>query len=350
MSYSNIDKSTNFFNTKLYTGNGGTQSITGVGFQPDWSWFKKRNNAADSSLIDAVRGVRKSLTSNNAEAEYTETTGLASWDSDGFSFDGAGYDHVNTNGDTFASWNWKAGTAVSGNTSGSGTYKTYTGSVNTTSGFSIIKYVGNGTAGHTIPHHLGIAPKMVIVKSVGANEDWMVGHTSVGFNKFMILNSDVRDASGTQWNSTTPTNSVFSIGSNNNMNQNGNSFIAICFAEKTGYSKIGSYTGNNQTGNNAPFIATGFAPTFLLVKKYSNSNHWIMWDNKRSTKNGFNIIDKKLYANIANAENGAEDVSFLSNGFKFNTNTGDWNESEDYLYLCFGQSIVGSNNVPCTAR
>jgi hypothetical protein len=113
---------------------------------------------------------------------------------------------------------------------------------------------------------------------------------------------------------------------------------------------MGGYTGNNQTGNNSPFIYTGFAPSFLMVKKYSASNHWIIWDNKRSTKNGANIIDKKLYANLTNVENGADDVSFLSNGFKFNTNTGDWNEAQDYLYMCFGQSIVGSNDTPATAR
>lgn len=348
MAYTTINKSSLHMNTKLYTGNSSARTISGVGFQPDFTWLKVRDGATAHFLFDSVRGALKRLQSNSANLESTAANTLTSWNSDGFAL-GTEND-TNNNSYSYTSWNWKAGTAVSGSTTGSGTAKTYTGSVNATAGFSIIKYVGNGTAGHTIPHHLGIAPKMVMVKSVGANEDWMVGHTSVGFNKFMILNSDVRDASGTQWNSTTPTNSVFSIGSNNNMNQNGNSFIAICFGEKTGYSKIGGYTGNNQTGNNARFVNTGFKPTWLMVKKYSNSNHWIIWDNKRSTKNGFNVIDKKLYANISNAENGAEDVSFLSNGFKFNTNTGDWNESEDYLYLCFGQSMVGTNNVPCTAR
>ena len=109
MAYSTINKSTANMSVKTYTGNGGSQSITGVGFQPDWSWIKKRNGAADSSLMDAVRGVRKSLTSNNNEAEYTESAGLSAFDSDGFSFDGSGYDHVNTNGDNFVAWNWKAG-------------------------------------------------------------------------------------------------------------------------------------------------------------------------------------------------------------------------------------------------
>ena len=347
MAYTTVNKSSLFMNPKLYTGNGAaSHAITGVGFQPDWVWLKNRSGADNNSLNDVVRGANKNLVSNNANAEATTTDQLMSFNSDGFTVGASG--SANTNGNNFVSWNWKAGTAVSGNTSGSGAYKTYTGSVNTTSGFSIIKYTGNGTAGHTIPHRLGVAPKMIIVKALSTNDDWMVGHISVGFNQFMILNSDVRDATGTQWNSTTPTSSVFSIGSNNNMNQNGNNFIAYCFANVRGFSQFGGYTGNNNT--DGPFINTGFKPAWVMVKKVSGANHWIIWDDKRSTKDGFNIIDRKLYANLNNAENGNNDISFFSNGFKFNTNTGDWNENEDYLYAAFGQSLVGTNNIPNNAR
>jgi len=348
MAYSPILKPSTFMNPKLYAGNGAaSHAITGVGFQPDWVWLKNRSGADNNSLNDVVRGANKNLVSNNANLEATTTDQLMSFNSDGFTVGASG--SANTNGNNFVSWNWKAGTAVSGNTSGSGAYKTYTGSVNTTSGFSIIKYTGNGTAGHTIPHRLGVAPKMIIVKALSTNDDWMVGHISVGFNQFMILNSDVRDATGTQWNSTVPTSSVFSIGSNNNMNQNGNNFIAYCFANVQGYSQFAGYTGNNNT--NGPFIYTGFKPAWVMVKKVSGSNHWIIWDNKRSTKNGFNIIDRKLYANLNNAENGNDDIDFLSNGFKFQTNTGDWNESEDYLYAAFAEEpLVASNYNVATAR
>ena len=347
MAYTTVNKSSLFMNPKLHTGNGAaSHAITGVGFQPDWVWLKNRSGADNNSLNDVVRGANKNLVSNNANAEDTTTDQLMSFNTDGFTVGASG--SANTNGNNFVSWNWKAGTAVSGNTSGSGAYKTYTGSVNTTSGFSIIKYTGNGTAGHTIPHRLGVAPKMIIVKALSTNDDWMVGHISVGFNQFMILNSDVRDATGTQWNSTTPTSSVFSIGSNNNMNQNGNNFIAYCFANVRGFSQFGGYTGNNNT--DGPFINTGFKPAWVMVKKVSGANHWIIWDDKRSTKDGFNIIDRKLYANLNNAENGNNDISFFSNGFKFNTNTGDWNENEDYLYAAFGQSLVGTNNIPNNAR
>jgi len=348
MAYSTIPKGSLYMNTKLYTGDGAaSHAITGVGFQPDWVWLKNRSGADNNSLNDVVRGANKNLVSNNANSEATTTDQLMSFNSDGFTVGASG--SANTNGNNFVGWNWKAGTAVSGNTSGSGTYKTYTGSVNTTSGFSIIKYTGNGTAGHTIPHHLGAAPQMIIVKALTTNDDWMVGHISAGFNQFMILNSDVRDATGTQWNSTVPTSSVFSIGSNNNMNQNGNSFIAYSFTNVQGFSKFSGYTGNNNV--DGPFIYTGFKPAWVMVKKISGSNHWIIWDNKRSTKDGFNVIDRKLYANLNNAENGNDDIDFLSNGFKFQTNTGDWNESEDYLYAAFAEApLVGTNDIPATAR
>ena len=349
MSYSNIDKSTNFFNTKLYTGNGGTQSITGVGFQPDWSWFKKRNNAADSSLIDAVRGVRKSLTSNNAEAEYTETTGLASWDSDGFSFDGAGYDHVNTNGDTFASWNWKAGTAVSGNTSGSGTYKTYTGSVNTTSGFSIIKYVGNGTAGHTIPHHLGTANiGSIFVKNLDSGSDyWYSYHKPLGATKTLILNETDAVDTNTMWNNTAPTSSVFTLGSSSGSNTNNQNYIAYIFADIQGYCKTGSYTGNGNA--NGTFVYTGFKPAFVMVKKTSGTGNWEIMDNKRDT---YNAAITLLFPNLTNADATSYNTDFLSNGFKQRVTASSRNASgSTYIYMAFAEApLVGTNNVPCTAR
>ena len=348
MAYSTIPKGSLYMNAKLYTGDGAaSHAITGVGFQPDWVWLKNRSGADNNSLNDVVRGANKNLVSNNANLEATTTDQLMSFNSDGFTVGASG--SANTNGNNFVGWNWKAGTAVSGSTTGSGTAKTYTGSVNTTSGFSIIKYTGNGTAGHTIPHHLGAAPQMVIVKALSTNDDWMVGHTAAGFNQFMILNSDVRDATGTQWNSTVPTSSVFSIGSNNNMNQNGNNFIAYSFTNVQGFSKFSGYTGNGYA--DGPFIYTGFKPAWVMVKKISGPNHWIIWDNKRSTKDGFNVIDRKLYANLNNAENGNDDIDFLSNGFKFQTNTGDWNESEDYLYAAFAEApLVGTNNIPATAR
>ena len=348
MAYSSILKPSLYMNTKLYTGDGAaSHAITGVGFQPDWVWLKNRSGADNNSLNDVVRGANKNLVSNNANSEATTTDQLMSFNSDGFTVGASG--SANTNGNNFVGWNWKAGTAVSGSTTGSGTAKTYTGSVNTTSGFSIIKYTGNGTAGHTIPHHLGAAPQMVIVKALSTNDDWMVGHTAAGFNQFMILNSNVRDATGTQFNSTVPTSSVFSIGSNNNMNQNDNSFIAYSFTNIKGFSKFAGYTGNNNA--DGPFIYTGFKPAFVLLKNVSSSGNWVIQDNKRP---GYNLTAKRLQPNVNTAEETDSGIDLLSNGFKIRSTGSYQNDAEDYLYAAFAENSFvatsGTSAIPVTAR
>jgi len=194
---------------------------------------------------------------------------------------------------------------------------------------------------------------MIIVKNRADSTNWFVYHhrnTSAPATDVLYLNLDnaTADDNG-PWNDVAPTSTVFTVGGDNGTNGNGDAMIAYCFAEKQGYSKFGAYRGNNSS--NGPFVHTGFKPAWLMVKKYSDTNHWIIWDNKRSTKSGANIIDKKLYANLDNAENGADDVSFLSQGFKFHTNTGDWNEAQDYIYMAFADSpFVNSNGVPNNAE
>ena len=179
MAYTTINKSTDYFNTLLYSGNDGTgRSITGVGFQPDFVWIKDRSNAINHSLFDAVRGATKELNSNTNTAEETENDMLTAFGTDGFTLNSAG--GVNGNNNNYASWNWKAGTTGSGNTTGSGTYKAYSYSVDTTAGFSIIKYQGNGTAGHTIPHHLGAVPEWILVKDLDTTINWQMYHVKTG--------------------------------------------------------------------------------------------------------------------------------------------------------------------------
>mgnify|MGYP003665167147 CR=1 FL=1 len=349
MAYSSILKPSLYMNTKLYTGDGAaSHAITGVGFQPDWVWLKNRSGADNNSLNDVVRGANKNLVSNNANSEATTTDQLMSFNSDGFTVGASG--SANTNGNNFVGWNWKAGTAVSGSTTGSGTAKTYTGSVNTTSGFSIIKYTGNGTAGHTIPHHLGAAPQMIIVKALSTNDDWMVGHTAAGFNQFMILNSTARDATGTQFNSTVPTSSVFSIGSNNNMNQNDNSFVAYSFTNIKGFSKFGGYTGNGNA--DGTFVYTGFKPAFVMVKLVSAAGEdWFICDNKRE---GYNAENNRLLPNLNSAESTDSPIDILSNGFKARTSGANVNAGEDYLYMAFAENpfvaTSGTSALPVTAR
>jgi hypothetical protein len=352
MAFTTINNGSLFMNTKLYTGNGSTQSITGVNFQPDMIWQKERSSNSYHVLTDAVRGNTKQLFPNDASGDATSSLYITSFDSDGF---GQGQNNdTNQSGQTYASWNWKAGTAVSGNTSGSGTYKTYTGSVNTTSGFSIIKYVGNGTAGHTIPHHLGAVPKMIIMKRINAAggsaglDAWQVYHQALGNTKRLVLNSTGgEDASTTYFNDTTPTSSVFTLGTGPAGNNTDYGYIAYCFADIQGYSKFGSYTGNGN--NDGPFVYTGFKPAWIMIKiATGNTNNWMMYDNQRSL---FNLTDKTIEANNNGAEGTSLGIDMLSNGFKTRvTGNGTNLSGSTYIYMAFGQSLVGTNNIPNNAR
>ena len=350
-----IDRPQDYFNTVLYTGNGSTQSITGVGFQPDLIWVKSRSNTEPHIWTDVVRGANKNIRSNATSSEFTDANNITSFDSDGFSVGTGGA--VNENTYTFASWNWKAGTSVSGDTTGSGTLKTYTGSVNTTSGFSIIKYTGNGTAGHTIPHRLGVVPKMFIVKSPSiADDGWFVYNGVQGATKnFRMEATGAVGTSTVYWNDTEPTSSVFTVGNDGGSNANDVSLIAYCFAEKQGYSKFGSYVGNGNADGS--FIYTGFKPAFVIYKGASGTgttDNWEMIDNKRTDGTIGNPKNEVLYPNANNAEgvNATDRLDLLSNGFKMRTGSSDYNASgSTYIYMAFAEApLVGTNNVPCTAR
>jgi hypothetical protein len=349
MAYTTINKHTDYFNTKLYTGTGSSLGVTGVGFQPDFTWIKCRaaGSATDHILTDAVRGVTKSLNSNDNSADDTISNALTAFGTDGFTVGANGA--TGASGDTYVSWNWKAGTTGSGTTGGSGTGKAYSYSVNTTAGFSIVKYAGNGSAGHTIPHHLGAVPKMIIVKDLTDNEPWRVYHVGQGSaSKYLELNSNAAETTDNAiWDGATPTSSGFLIGSANPVNNATHDYIAYCFAEKTGYSKFGSYTGNNNA--DGAFVYTGFKPEFVIVKPYNYQDNWHMIDDKR---NPFNPMDTHLFPNLNNLDSTASSYNFdmLSNGFKPRSNNSAFNGSYNYIYMAFGQSLVGSNNVPCTAR
>jgi len=348
MAYTTINKSSSFMNNKIYTGNGSTQTITGVGFQPDLTYTKSRTTTESPWIMDSIQGVTKALYTSYTDGQIATSNGITAWNSDGYAL-GAN-SAWNQNSQNFVSWNWKAGTAVSGNTGGSGSYKTYTGSVNTTSGFSIIKYEGNGTNGMTIPHHLGVAPKMIITKNLSATGDWYTYHEFIGNTKVMLLNTDSA-ASGADigfWNNTSPTSSVFSVGGSTAVNGNGNSIIAYCFAEVPGFSKIGVYTGNGNA--DGPFVYCGFKPTFILMKRnLGNSfDDWFIFDNKRD---GFNPNNKKISPNEDAAESSDTDLfDLLSNGFKLRTNNSNNNgDGGNFIYMAFGQTLVGTNNIPNNA-
>ncbi len=349
MAYTTIDDPTIYFNTKLYSGNGGTQSITGVGFQPDWTWIKQRTGTTWHNLYDAVRGATKAIASNDTGAEETRATGLTAFDSDGFSL-GSDSNANAGSGSTYASWNWKANGQGSSNTDGS-INTTYT-SVNTTAGFSISKYVGTGSLA-TVGHGLGVAPAMIIIKNLDTTNGWEVYHQSLGNTKYLQLHSDgTGGTSATRWNNTSPTNSVFTVNTENGVNKSGSNIIAYCFAKKTGYSKFGLYTGNDNA--DGPFIYTGFKPAFVIVKKTSASGYWVINDNKRNNRSDTisNPSNKWLYPNVSNATFDASSypMDLLSNGFKIRHTGGYQNTANTYLYMALGQTLVGSNNIPATAR
>ena len=350
MAYTTINKHTDYFNTKLYTGNGSTNAQTGVGFQPDLTWIKRRNNTGDHLVADAVRGANKNIRPNTTAAESDDgAIHLNSFDSDGFTVGGTGT-HSNGNGDTYASWNWKAGTTSGISTDNYSTITPTGYSFNATNGFSIVKYNGNGTAGAGVPHGLGVAPKMVIVKRTGSSgTGWYVYHKDIGAGNMVALNStNAVSANSTVWNGWNTDATNFYLGTNTGVNDNGTAHIAYCFAEKTGYSKIGSYVGNGSS--DGTFIYTGFKPAWILARASSRTGRVRIWDVKRRT---FNVMDRMIDTTSSDAEitGATEYIDILSNGFKFRTSEGQSNGSgETNVYMAFGQSLVGSNNVPCTAR
>ena len=348
MAYTPIDKSDEYFNIVLYTGNGGTQSITGVGFQPDMVWAKARANTYNNTIIDSVRGVNKRIVTNLTDQEYSDGA-ISSFDSDGFSFDRAGAINLSSSN---VAWSWLGGGTASSNTDGS---ISSTVSANTTSGFSIVSYTGTGVNG-TIGHGIGQAPDMIIVKRRDSADGWKVYNSPRGATKYLQLNTT--DAEGTlssQWNNTEPTSSVFSVGTAGDINGGGGrTYIAYCFASIKGFSKVGSYTGNGST--DGPFIYTGFKPAFLFFKKVSAAENWYITDNKRAPFNDSrNFPDHMpvLYPNLNNAEGFLNDeIDLLSNGFKIRGGNSAHNTSgATYLYMAFAENpFTTSTGIPTTAR
>jgi hypothetical protein len=336
-----IDKPSDYFNTKLYAGNSSANtSITGLGFQPDWVWIKVRNQAYDHQLFDSVRGVEKKLESSTTDIEADYPSGLTAFNTDGFTIQDGGT--VNESGDTYASWNWKAGGTASSNTDGSITSSV---SANTTSGFSVITFTGDGNANATVGHGLGVAPKMVIVKSRSATTGWFVYHASLTTGDNIYLDDTGAAFGGSYVFDVTPT--VFKLRDHTAVNGNGVTFVAYCFAD-TSMSKMGSYTGNGNA--DGTFVYTGFKPAFVILKASSVAGqNWMMFDNKR---NEFNVMNKKLYADNALAEETSDYLDFTSNGYKLKTTSSDGNGSgTTYIYMAFAENpFVTSTGVPATAR
>jgi len=336
-----------YFSTVLYTATGSSLGVTGVGFQPDLTWIKNRDAADFHVWTDAVRGVTNYLQSNDTDAEVTDAETLKSFDSDGFTVGTTA--EVNTNTEDYVSWNWKAGTTTGISGSPSITPSSY--SFNATNGFSIIAYTGNGVAGATLPHGLGVVPKMIIVKKVGATDGWGVYHGSMHVTAsedyYMFLNTNAIRVDSTMWNDTAPTSTLFSLGSGGDVNNSGTTFIAYCFADIKGSSKFGGYVGNGNS--NGPFIYTGFRPSMLILKNKERVDNWYLFDKGRL---GYNPDNNQLYPNTTGTDATLDMVDIVSNGFKLKHSEWAINaDGENFIYAAFAEfPIVSSNDVPTVAR
>jgi len=348
MAYTSIDNPELYFQTKLYTGNDGTNAITLDGsenMQPDLVWLKPRTRTDNHRLMDSVRGAGKMLPSNGSGAEESLSE-FVSFDTDGFTINttDAGYNSSSYN---YVTWNWKAGTSFSNDASATSIGDIdSSGSVSQTSGFSICSYGGSGSSGDTIKHGLNTAPKIIIIKKRSAGDNWTMLNTNISLNTHLHLNTSDAAVSDPMFNNTAPTTSIFTVDSDGQVNENGNTFIAYCFSEVKGYSKFGSYTGNGNA--DGTFVYTGFKPAFVLQKCSSHTGSWHIHDNKRS----INGTDKYLYADTTETEVSTTRMDFLSNGFKLRSNHDVWNGSgRTNVYMAFAKSpFTNSSGVPTTAR
>jgi hypothetical protein len=323
------------FNVVLYTGNGTSQSVTGVGFQPDFVWLKERSSGSDHQLQDSVRGATNLLISNSTNAESSSSTFLNSFDSDGFTVGSSG--GANESGQTYVAWCWKAGGTAVSNTDGSITSQV---SVNTDAGFSIVSYTGTGAASATVGHGLGQTPAMIIQKAATDGVyNWNSWHKNLDTNSYISLNTTAaQDNSVNVWPTAGITSSVFTTASSavkyNNLS--GVTHIAYCFAEVEGFSKFGSYVGNGSA--DGTFVYTGFKPALVLAKRTDSTGNWVLKDTARDTYNpaGFTLL-----ADVADAEYGPSNTSLdiLSNGFKPRTTSALVNASGGtYIYMAFAEN------------
>jgi hypothetical protein len=320
-----IKKGNQYFDATPYTGNAGTQTITnGGGFQPDFVWLKSRSVARDHRLMDAVRGFNNVLQSDLTSAEFAGSA-ISGVTSSGFSLQNA--DAQNNSAETYAAWSWKGGNGTVSNTSGS---ITSTVSANTSAGFSVVTYTGNGTVGATVGHGLGVAPSMLIFKSRGSANGWDVYHSSLGNTKYLILNTT--DAAGTSaWlNNTTPDSSKFTLNNYSDTNTNGVNYVAYCFANISGYSSAFSYTGNGSS--DGPMVYLNFRPRWILWKRTDTTASWCIHDTSRDI---YNTSTNTLRPNESGADGSVgEVIDILSNGFKVRS-ADAWQNASGGTYIGF---------------
>jgi len=350
MAYTDIDDSSEYFQTALYTGSGSARNITNDGnsdLQPDWVWIKKRSNGEDHLLFDSVRGINKSLKSNNTSAEQTDGGDLSEFRTDGFRIGTNNRSNQNTH--TFVAWQWKAGTSFSNDASSTSVGSIdSTGSVSTDAGFSIISWTSPNDSVATIAHGLGVVPTMIIMKKRGASGGWVTYHQTMGNTHCMFLSTTAgKEDNADVFNDTSPTSAVFTTGSDGALVNN--TMIAYCFADVQGFSKMGSYVGNGNA--NGAFVYTGFKVGWVMIKKTDGSENWKIWDNKRP---GFNDLNYQMNVNADEAESDSSNnrMDLVSNGFKMRGSGDTFNSSGgNYLFMAFAENpFTTSTGVPGMAR
>ena len=325
MAYTTIDKPSDYFETKLYTGNGGTQSITGLDFAPSWVWIKRRSSTQKHGLYDTVRGATKVLASDATDAEATHDA-LTAFGTDGFTLGNIG--RTNTNNETYVAWSWKE---------------------TATAGFDIVAYTGTGSS-NAVSHSLSATPNMMIIKNRDDSDSWYVWHQGLGAVASNYINLDTTGAKSSVSDGITAiSSSNFTVNTRGDVNENNMKYIAYCFAEKKGYSKFSSYIGNGNA--DGTFVYTGFKPAFTIIKPTSIAGDWRMHDNKR---NPHNVLTQTLKPNSSGADDATASglLDYTSNGFKWRTNSTYSNGSGvSFIYMCFASNpFTTSTGVPATAR
>ena len=331
--YTTIDNPEQYFQIVLYTGNGSNRTISypnaDADLDADMIWIKQRSDATSHTIFDTVRGAQEAIFTNNANAETTRTDAVSAFGTDGFDL-GANGD-LNANTETHVAWCWKE---------------------SATAGFDIVSYTGTGSA-HTISHSLSAVPDVMIMKGRSFSDGWIPYFKTSGNPIILALDDTVADRYSSRWspffNSTAPTSSVFTVGTDSAINTSSGTHIAYLWSAKQGFSKFGQYTANS---NSSDFIYTGFKPAWLMVKQTDSggNQNWGMFDNKRA---GYNTANAFLYANSSADEDAsnATTIDLLSNGFQLRANTVGSNPTKSYIYMAFAEApFVNSNGVPGNAR
>lgn len=356
MAYTTIDDPSAHFQTTLYTGAGASQTVTNGGnsdLQPDWLWIKRRNASYAHALFDSNRGLGSSsppmLESDSSNAENSNQNWISGVGTDSFTI-GVNEQNLSNTSGTYVAWQWKAaGGTTASNSNGS---ITSTVQANTTAGFSIVTYTGDGATSATVGHGLGAVPKMIISKERASTSNvpnWRVYHESIGNTKYLQLDGTGAAATFDDWGNTTPTSTVYTIGGSGGYrptNTSSKTYVAYVFAEVPGYSRIGKYKGNGNA--DGTFVYTGFKPALIISKNAGVVTNWRILDSKRL---GYNKDNNRMSPNTTAAEETDDQLDILSNGFKLRTTDSEINSGYDHIYIAFAENpFVTSTGIPTTAR